>query len=145
MRQAMRRVRQFVRLGNGGTWATAALALAALSAAGCIWLAAGAAAGAAGAVYFQGRLTQTLGKDVAKCDAAAEKALADQKLTVLQNKVDAASAHLEAEYADNQRVWIDMESVGAGATKVTIRVGILGDKEREMALLLGIRRHAGLE
>ena len=133
------------RLWRCRRWAIVALAMVTLSASGCFWLAVGAAGGVAGAVYFKGRLQETLGADVTKCHKAAEETLADLKLPVFENRVDAVTAHLESRYADNMRVWIDMEAVGSGSTKVTIRAGVAGDIERSTAIMDGIKRHAGVK
>lgn len=128
----------------GGTrWAAAVLAVTMLAASGCFWLVVGAAAGGSAAVYYQGRLEQTLDADLKTCHVAAERALADLKLRPTRNRADAATAHLESSYADGKRVWIDMEAVG-NATQVTVRVGLIGDKDRSLKILDGIKRHAGL-
>jgi hypothetical protein len=132
------------RLVRRATWAIVVLAMATLSASGCIWLALGAVGGGAAAVYYKGRLEQTLNADVAKCHRAAERALADLKLPVFESRADAVTAHLESKYADGERVWIDMETVGSESTKVKIWVGLTGDKDRSLAILDGIKRHAGL-
>jgi hypothetical protein len=125
-------------------WAVVVLAMAALSVSGCFWLAAGAVGGGALGVYYEGRLQQTLNADLAKCHRAAEETLADQKLPVIEDRADAVTAHLGSRYADDKRVWIDMEAVGSGSTKVTIRVGVMGDKDRSLTILDGIKRRAGL-
>ena len=131
--------------GSGGTrWAAAVLAVTMLAASGCFWLVVGAAAGGSAAVYYQGRLQQSLGADVATCRKAAESTLADLKLPVLQSRADAVTGHLESEYSDGKHVWIDLESVGPNITKVTIRVGLMGDQARSVTILEGIKRHAGL-
>jgi len=113
-----------------------------LAATGCLLLA-GAAGGGAAAVYYEGNLQQTLSADLDTCHVAAERALADLKLRATKNRADAVTAHLESEYADGKHVWVNMEAVGK-ATQVTVRVGLLGDKERSLAILDGIKRHAGL-
>jgi len=144
MRRLVSQAMGVVRLWRCTRWAIMALAMVTLSVSGCFWLAVGAVGGVAGAVYYEGRLEQTLNADVAKCHRAAEQTLADLKLRVIENRVDAVTAHLESRYADSKRVWIDMEAVGSGSTKVTVRVGVVGDKDRSLAILDGIKRHAGV-
>jgi len=120
------------------------LMAAALTMVGCIWLAVGAAGGGLAAVWYEGKVEQTLNADIETCHRAAERALADLKLPVLKSRADAVTAHLESEYADRKHVWINLEAVGTGITKVTIRVGLVGDQNRSVSLLEGIKRHAGL-
>jgi len=145
MRRLVSRATDGARLWRCRRWAIVALAMVTLSASGCFWLAVGAVGGVAGAVYYEGRLQQTLNADVAKCYQAAQQTLADLKLPVFENRVDAVTAHLESRYADDKRVWIDMEAVGSGSTKITIRVGVVEGKDRALAIMDGIKRHAGVK
>jgi len=105
---------------------------------GCWALAAGAA-GAAAATYYGGRLEQRFDAPVPRTYQAALAALEEQGLEPFQQRSDKVSAHVEAEYADGKHVWITMEAVGEEATKVTVRVGLVPDKERAFALMDAIQ------
>ncbi len=105
---------------------------------GC-WVVAAGAVGAAAATYYAGKVEQTLDAPVPRTYEAALAALEGQGLHPFQKRSDKVSAHVEAEYADGKHVWITMEAVGAGATKVTVRVGIVPDKDRAFALMAAIQ------
>jgi len=112
---------------------------------GCfLALLAGGAAGAGAAIYYEGYLEQTLAAPVEKCHNAARAALKDIKLQVPVDKLDARTGHLESEYADGKHVWIDLESQGASLTRVKIRVGRVGDKERSAEILDKMKHRLGL-
>jgi hypothetical protein len=112
-----------------------------VAAGGCIAAAAvgGAAAGAGAAIYYAGKYQQTFDAPLAKVFDAASAALRDQGLKVTESKQDKASGHLESEYADGRHVWIDMEAEGK-RTQFSVRVGVLPDKDRETAILEGVKK-----
>jgi len=113
---------------------------------GCVWLLVGggaAAAGAGAAIYYKGRLEQTLQAPIGKVHTACVSALKYFELPILDDKVDKLTGHLESQYADGKHVWIDLKADG-GFTKVTIRVGLLGDEDRAMQILDRIKKNAGL-
>ncbi|MFO7957601.1 MAG: DUF3568 family protein [Candidatus Brocadiia bacterium] len=108
---------------------------------GCVWLAAagGAAAGAGAAVFYLGRLEQTVDGSVEEVYQAALETLEAENLPVIEKKVDSMTARVESEYADEKHIWIQMEEVAPERTKVWVRVGIVGDKDRSSRLLDGIK------
>jgi len=123
------------------------LCLAALPAlSGCVVLAAlgigaAAAAGAGAVVYVKGNLTQTVNSPQAKVHDATVKALKDLQLAVLADKTDAMATKMESEFADGAHVWLTFESVNDQSTKITIRVGVMGEEQRARAILDKIQSH----
>lgn len=108
---------------------------------GCLALMVGAAGGAAGAVYVMGKLTEEVRYDVPTVHQAAKSALQDLELTPTEDRADKLSAHMESKFADDTRVWIDMDSLEDSRTKMTIRVGLTGDEGRSRKILDKIKAH----
>lgn len=109
---------------------------------GCLAAAAagGAAAGAGAATYYVGKIQETFDAPVAKVYDAAVATLQQQGLELAVQKQDNVTGHLESEYADGKHVWIDMEALPEGGTKVSVRVGLMPDKDRAKTILDGIRK-----
>lgn len=107
---------------------------------GC-FLILGAGAGAGTAVYVMGKLTEDVSAPVANVHAAAKAAIADLGIPVIQDKSDALSAHLESEFSDGKRVWIDIEKKSETISTLTIRVGLTGDEVRSREILAKVKHH----
>ncbi len=107
---------------------------------GCFLLL-GAGAGVGGTVYVMGKLKEDVTASVGKVHAAARAALADLGLKVLEDKADAMTAHLESEFADGKRVWIDVDKATDTVSTVAIRVGLTGDEARSREILAKIKTH----
>jgi hypothetical protein len=116
-------------------------AVLALFCSGCFTLAVGAAGGVAGAVYVMGKLKDELNYEVPVVHKATVAALGELELKLLEDKVDKLSAHVESEFADGERVWIDLESLSDARTSLTIRVGITGNEARARKIHDAIKRH----
>ena len=121
--------------------AMTACAMAGLLCSGCFALAVGAAGGAAGAVYVLGKLTDELNYEVPVVHAAATQAMNDLGLKLSEDRSDKLTAHMKSEFADGTNVWIDMQSIADGRTKLTIRVGVTGDEVRARKIHEAIKRH----
>ena len=107
---------------------------------GCFLLL-GAGAGVGGTVYVMGKLKEDITASVGKIHEAARAALADLGLKVLEDKADAMTAHLESEFADGKRVWIDVDKATDTVSTVAIRVGLTGDEARSREILAKIKAH----
>jgi RNase adaptor protein for sRNA GlmZ degradation len=118
-----------------------ACAMVSLTCSGCFALAVGAAGGAAGAVYVLGKLTDELNHEVPVVHAAATQAMNDLELKLSEDRSDKLTAHMKSEFADGTNVWIDMQSIAEGRTKLTIRVGVTGDEMRARKVHEAIKRH----
>ncbi|HEU4685540.1 MAG TPA: DUF3568 family protein [Nitrospira sp.] len=120
---------------------TLGLLLLALFCSGCVALAVGAAGGVAGAVYVMGKLKDELEYPVSAVHDAVVAAMKDLQLTVSEDKADRLSAHLESEFADGAHVWITIESLSDSRSRITIRVGVMGDEVRSRKIDETIRKH----
>lgn len=108
---------------------------------GCLALAVGAAGGAAGAVYIMGKLQEELNYPVPVVHEAAVAAMKDLELRLSEDKADKLSAHMESEFSDGARVWIDLDSVSDSRCRLTIRVGLTGDEVRSRKIHDKIKQH----
>jgi hypothetical protein len=109
-----------------------------LNSGGCAALVVGAAGGAAGAVYVMGRLQEHVNYSVPIVHEATVQGLKDLDLPVNENRGDKLTAHVESESADGANIWIDLDSVNESRTKITIRVGVMGDEVRSRRILKAI-------
>lgn len=108
---------------------------------GCLWLIAGAAAGAGGAAYHMGKLRETVNKPVPTVQAAARKAMKDLKLPATRDVRDQLTAELKSEFSDGKGVWISIKSLTEKSSQLTIRVGLAGDPGRSRLILDEIKKH----
>lgn len=108
---------------------------------GCVALAVGAAGGVAGAVYVMGKLQEELNHPIAAVHEATLRGLRDLDLPISEDKVDKLAAHIESKLADGTHVWIDLDSIADSRTKLTIRVGVVGDEVRSRKILAAIKAH----
>jgi hypothetical protein len=122
-------------------WIAALLPLIMASGSGCVALAVGAAGGAAGTAYVMGKLTEELDVPVHRTHEAVVAAFHDLDLAILENKADKLTAHVEGEFTDGKPVWVDIEELPEEKSKVTIRVGLVGDDSRARRILDAMRRH----
>jgi len=108
---------------------------------GCFALAVGAAGGVAGAVYVMGKLKDEVDHPVPVMHEATVAAMKDLELTLTEDKVDKLSAHMESAFSDGATIWIDIDSVSDSRSRVTIRVGVMGDEVRSRKIYDAIRQH----
>jgi hypothetical protein len=112
----------------------AVLAILAFVNGGCLWVAAGAAGGAAvGAAYYYGKVFSTFPSSLDDSLAATKTALADLGMPVLEEQRDGGSGFVRSQTSDGDpvRIYLDPEASKFPAdgplTKVTVRVGAFGD------------------
>lgn len=107
---------------------------------GCAALIVGAAAGAGGAVYFKGRLEEVIGKPVPQLHEAAQKGLKDLGLPLVMDRADKLSAEMKSGLADGKDIWISIKWVSETSSKISIRVGYIGDQARSIQILDAIKK-----
>ena len=112
-----------------------------LTLSGCavVLLGAGAGAGAAGATYVMGKLEDEIDAPVPKVQWATVAALKSLDLPVNMERGDKLAAELESETADQKKIWVSINSLTSSRSKLTIRVGLLGDEVRSRQILQAIR------
>lgn len=108
---------------------------------GCAALIIGAGAGTAGMIWYKGKLEETVSAPVAHVHTAILAGLKDMNIAVTEDRSDKLTSEVRAVLADGKKVWIDAEAVTSSITKMTIRVGLLGDKEFSLRIRDAIRRN----
>jgi hypothetical protein len=129
-----------------------AVALLAVVNAGCLLVAAGAAAGGAaiGYVYFNGRLSQNYPTNLATALAASRAGLADLQLPIVAEGTGRGTAELTSRTPDNSKVRIYLEEipsrlpVEAPTVRITVRVGLTGDRVVSEQILGQVGAHIPL-
>lgn len=109
------------------------------SASGCIALALGAAGGAAGVTYVKGKLTDRIDAPIAQVHAATIMAIEGRGLPIHDDELHGASAKVRSETNDDKNIWINIESITPGSSKITIRIGATGNQHRSVDLLEAIK------
>ena len=113
----------------------------AIQVSGCVPLLVGAAAGAGGVIWATGKLQQDLSAPLDHVHKATLAGLKELELPVLIDRKDKLTGKVESEYADGKHVWIDTEYVTKSTTKISVRVGTLGDETRSREIMEHIIRH----
>ncbi len=109
---------------------------------GCVALmVAGAAAGGAGVVWYKGKLEETIPASVPSVHKATKAGLKDLNINITEDKSDSLTSKVSGLLADGKRIWVDAESTGTSTTKITIRVGLFGDKTFSLRIRDAIKRH----
>jgi len=108
---------------------------------GPLLIAGGAGLGAGGVIWYKGELETTLQASIHQTRSATLDALKDFKLPVVSEKKDNLVVIIDSEISDGTRIWIKLNSLAESATKVNIRVGILGDEAMSNRILEAIKRN----
>lgn len=117
------------------------LMLAALISTGCAALVVGAGAGAAGALWYNGKLKDTISAPVPKVYEAMTAGMKDLKIEITGSKADSLEGHVYGRLANGDKVLIDLRSLNSSTTGATIRVGVFGNKELSQRILAAARKH----
>ena len=104
------------------------LGVTALYCTGCIPLIVGAAAGAGGVIWAKGALEQEFNKPMKHVYNASKAALQKLKFPITADTKTNLSAKLESQSTDGKHIWIDITYIAQHTTKISIRVGPLGDE-----------------
>jgi len=127
--------RQFQKFAFGFT-----LVFSLMATAGCVPLLIGAAAGAGGITYAKGALVRNMDESVAELHKASLAAFKDLKFFVVSDELNKHSAVIKAEYEDGQKIQVNVDALTEFVSKITIRVGIIGDQEESQAIFNAIQK-----
>lgn len=100
-------------------------------------LAAGAGAGTA--IYFKGRLEDSLDASLSKSRSVTLAVMREMSLPVLSDKSHPNMARIESKTSDGRNVRIELEATASHSTAIIIRVGIMGDEDMSKEILSRIR------
>ncbi len=95
---------------------------------GCFWLIAGAAGGAGGYAWTQGKLSFVTPHSVTRCHDATIPALQSLGIYIASDNTDKLAGIIKGRTAAGAPVTVDLEPQEGNLTKVEIRVGYWGDK-----------------
>ena len=108
---------------------------------GCAALLVGAGAGTAGAIWYKGKLQETVSASVPRVHQAIKSGLRDLNIKITEDKFDNLTAEVRGVLADDRKVSIDAESVNSSSTKLSIRVGVFGDKDLSQSISDAIKKY----
>jgi len=100
---------------------------------GCIVVAA-AGAGAAGVVWYRGAAEKSYPTGVIKTYDVTLEVLKANDIVVYEKGADATSGHIEGTLANGKKIKLDLSATGENVTKVKIRIGTWGDKDKTLFL-----------
>jgi hypothetical protein len=114
------------------------LATLLLGTSGCLLLL-GAGAGVGGTAFYMGKLEDEVNGSVPKVRHATVAGLKKLEMPIIKDQGDKLSGKVESVTADDQKVWISIDSLAPSRSKVSIRVGYLGNEARSRRILQAIR------
>jgi hypothetical protein len=117
----------------------AALIGAAAVTSGCVAVVAAAGAGA-GVLWVRGAIETNLDRDLDRVYRATQDAVADLEFAKVSERKSGLDAQIIARTALDKKIDIKLEKLGS-ATKVTIRVGVMGDQQLSISILDRIKSH----
>lgn len=94
----------------------------------CAAVVAGGAGAAAAYTYAKGWLTRDYEVSMDQAYQASIKTFQEKDIKIVDKSQDVASAKVEAE-SDNQKYWVELESKGDNLTTVSVRAGLMGDRQ----------------
>jgi hypothetical protein len=109
--------------------------------AGCAAFVAGGAIGGGTAVYVKGQVEQTFNNSVPQVHEATLAALKELNMPVVEDVHDETSAKMKSVVASGEEVWIDISALSNTASKVTLRVGTMGDEGKSTTILNTIHKN----
>ncbi len=117
------------------------LTVGVLTMSGCLPLLVGAAAGAGGLAWANGDLEQNVNTSNERVHSAVIKALNSLKITVKSDQSDRLKSRVKAEFSDGEGVAVDTDALTEKATKIKVRVGLIGDKQKSEMILNAILKN----
>ncbi len=108
---------------------------------GCAALLVGAGAGTAGAIWYKGKLQETVSAPVPRVHQAIKSGLRDLNIKITEDKFDNLTAEVKGILANDRKVSIDAESINSSSTKLSIRVGVFGDKDLSQSIIDTIKKY----
>ena len=117
-----------------------ALCFMVMASSGCFALLIGAAAGAGGVAYAKGVLEKNFDQPVERVHKATVSALKNLKLFITEDELKQHSAIVKATFDDGADVKIDISALTEKSSKLSIRVGILGDEVKSQMIMTAISK-----
>lgn len=112
----------------------------AVAGSGCFAVVAGAGAGGT-VFYLNGQLKSNESVPMRKAWNATDLSVRELGLVLVGSKHDELSGQIVARNSRDQKVQIDLSSLGSNATEIRIRVGVWGDETASRLILQKIKSH----
>lgn len=112
-----------------------------VTAAGCVPLVVGAAAGAGSVAYAKGVLEKGFDKSVEALHRASVKGIKDLKLFIVSDEARRHTSKVVFEFDDGQKGEVTIKAMTEQSAKMKIRVGIFGDEVKSQMVLNAIQKH----
>ncbi len=118
-----------------------------ISLSGCVaaWLAVGAGAGIGAYKYIDGSLSREYPLAYSRALDATNSALANLFISTTNSMDEGTNARIDAVRKDGTKVTVKLDDRGQGVTSISVRVGMIGNRDaaqvihEEIATVSGIR------
>jgi hypothetical protein len=116
-----------------------------LSGCAAVWLGVGAVGGIGAYKYIEGRVEREYPLEYGKAWNATNSALANLQISVSNSIDEGAVGKIAAVRRDGKKITVKLTDRGQGVTTISVRVGMLGDRDEakrlheEIASVSGIR------
>ncbi len=118
-----------------------------ISISGCavLWFGAGIGLGIGGYKYLNGRLEVTYAAPFIRVFDASKSSLKELQINIIKEYRDLIDGEIIGKKADGKQVEIKIKNKGPNLTWLSIRVGILGDRDESMIIKKKIDAYVGLQ
>ena len=87
-----------------------------------------------------GKMVEELDVPFSKAHTATLAALKDLELPIKKDTKKGLKAKFESQYPDGKSVWVNIRAVTESSSKISVRVGIFGDKPRSQKIFDAIHQ-----
>ena len=101
----------------------------------------GAVGGAGAALWYRGKMEENLNVPFSKAHTATLAALKDLKLPINKDRKGGLKARIESQFPEGKYVWIKVRAVTDSSSKVTVRVGVFGNRSKSQEIFDAIHQH----
>jgi hypothetical protein len=101
----------------------------------------GAAGGAGAVLYVKGKMVEEVDIPFSKAHTAAVAALKDLELPIKKDTKKGLKGKVESQYPDGKFVWVNIRGVTESSSKISVRVGVFGDKAKSKKIFDAIHQH----
>ncbi len=102
--------------------------------AGCLWAVAGGAGAAGAYAWVNGNLSRNYKQPIETAWEGSMHALRVMRLKVVDQKHDGFNGYITVKMVKGDNISVKLKRWTAQETKITIRVGVLGDRDVSMTL-----------
>ena len=86
-------------------------------------------------IWYRGILERTFMATIARAHQASILAIKDLKLPVIEERVNEVNGRVESCTARDEPIVITLEDLGGTHTRIKVRFGLAGDRDRAAALM----------